>query len=979
MLLSYKDSSATQHPTWNIKDNLYDNATNIVTTTGNYQNYVSWSNNGYVNYTTAPVPTALRSPTDVPQNSGFISFSYAPTVGDRRWYQASTDMINKGSRSASAAGLYHHTVRPENVKEGEETTATVDIGFHYPAAANVALRRAATQSSTEIIDQWGACKPIAAGFALDGGNDQNWDGITWNCRSISCTKNEGEARWEVDLGVVRSITCVNLWRPIGTWKDGPANFYVFVSENPFQSTSVQATLQQAGVTAFYFSGQAETQTRFPVGRTGRYIRVQLTGTGHLWLAEVQVFTSEPADDDRDGLPDVFEDRNGNGVYDAGAGDYSNWKDADTDDDDLHDRSEYLRGKNPKSPDYQENIALNKTATQWPEGDGAASRAVDGTIDGDFNHESVTRTGFGAEARWQVDLGSIQPISWMCLWNRTDCCAEYLADFYVFVSDSPFQYTTVSQTLLQPGVGAFYFSGQAGGRTPFAVGRTGRYVRVQLKGTNYVSLAEVQVFTGEVQKLALNQAATSQKSTYGGAVSGRAVDGNTDGDWSHNSVTHTQNELGAWWQVDLGAVQSIASINLWNRTDCCGDRLTNFYVFVSDNPFLSTDVDLTRQQAGVTSFYFAGSAGMVTSLSVGRTGRYLRVQLTGQNYLSLAEVQVLTGEAPTFAIGVLPDLQMLAATSWGTGSQARYNNTIDTLRDWIPTENLKAVLSVGDAVHVSNPGRVLTPQEIIDEWTLASDSWKRLQGQCLVAVAAGNHEREDGIYGSGPQSYPSFNSYFGGTDPVLSAQSGLYSPDPEPVQNHYGGVQNAYWRRTIAGLPFLFLTLEFNTTITPWIGGTDWSTESQLIGWARGVVSSPSHQNDLVVLVTHDYNDWPTHLSSHGQYLWDKLVSQSPNMVMVMCGHMGGSGLFQRQRPNNGSLVNELLFDYQGWDGVLYPPSAEYTANLRTSAVARLMTIDPLSNRVRVKQWGCEMGGWLGQPADMSWDGFEFTLPADPRQ
>jgi hypothetical protein len=44
-----------------------------------------------------------------------------------------------------------------------------------------------------------------------------------------------------------------------------------------------------------------------------------------------------------------------------------------------------------------------------------------------------------------------------------------------------------------------------------------------------------------------------------------------------------------------------------------------------------------------------------------------------------------------------------------------------------------------------------------------------------------------------------------------------------------------------------------------------------------------------------------------------------------------------------------------------------------------MTIDPLSNRVRVKQWGCEMGGWLGQPADMSWDGFEFTLPADPRQ
>ncbi|MEM5774596.1 MAG: peptidoglycan DD-metalloendopeptidase family protein, partial [Anaerolineaceae bacterium] len=59
----------------------------------------------------------------------------------------------------------------------------------------------------------------------------------------------------------------------------------------------------------------------------------------------------------------------------------------------------------------------------------------------------------------------------------------------------------------------------------------------------------------------------------------AVDGNTNGDYFSGSVTHTKDEANPWWQVDLGAVQSIEKINLWNRTSCCSERLSNFYVFV----------------------------------------------------------------------------------------------------------------------------------------------------------------------------------------------------------------------------------------------------------------------------------------------------------------------------------------------------------------------------------------------------------------
>jgi RHS repeat-associated protein len=137
-------------------------------------------------------------------------------------------------------------------------------------------------------------------------------------------------------------------------------------------------------------------------------------------------------------------------------------------------------------------------------------------------------------------------------------------------------------------------------------------------------------------------ATSQSSTSTGGVSSRGVDGNTSGNWGDNSVTHTNLDHQAWWQVDLGSVQQIGTLRLWNRTDCCSERLSNFYVLVSDNPFSSTDLTTTINQSGVSSYYTAGQAGSRTEIGVGRSGRYVRVQLAGDNYLSLAEVEVMGG-------------------------------------------------------------------------------------------------------------------------------------------------------------------------------------------------------------------------------------------------------------------------------------------------------------------------------------------------
>jgi YD repeat-containing protein len=301
-----------------------------------------------------------------------------------------------------------------------------------------------------------------------------------------------------------------------------------------------------------------------------------------------------------------------------------------------------------------NLALGKPTMQSsdPGWGGMPGKAVDGNTDGTWADGSVTHTDSNAQAWWQVDLGQVGSIQNIQVWNRTDCCNDRLQNFYVLVSDNPFTSTNLTTTINQAGVSSYYMSGIAGVTTNMSVNRTGRYVRVQLSGTNYLSLAEVEVFgTVSPSNLALNKSATQSSDPGWGGPPSKAVDGNTDGAWANNSVTHTNNDSQAWWQVDLGAVQSIGTIKVWNRTDCCGDRLSNFYVLVSDSPFQFTSLTATLNQSGVSSYYTVGQGGSPTTITMnpGQMGRYVRVQLTGSNYLSLAEVQVWEGTSDSFSI------------------------------------------------------------------------------------------------------------------------------------------------------------------------------------------------------------------------------------------------------------------------------------------------------------------------------------------
>lgn len=131
----------------------------------------------------------------------------------------------------------------------------------------------------------------------------------------------------------------------------------------------------------------------------------------------------------------------------------------------------------------------------------------------------------------------------------------------------------------------------------------------------------------------------QSSTTFNAPASRAVDGDTTGEWSGGSVTHTANEANAWWQVDLGETKAIGAIALWGRTDCCSERLSDFYVFVSDTDLQGRSYTDILNDGTVERTYFSGTASAGDLVSPMASGRYVRIQIAGSHALQIAEVQI----------------------------------------------------------------------------------------------------------------------------------------------------------------------------------------------------------------------------------------------------------------------------------------------------------------------------------------------------
>ena len=121
---------------------------------------------------------------------------------------------------------------------------------------------------------------------------------------------------------------------------------------------------------------------------------------------------------------------------------------------------------------------------------SANRATDGSRNGNWTAGSVAHTNKGATGNWwEVDLGRRHQIRKIKVWKRTDCCTHQIKGAKVYLGDTPYTGSPAGMT----------YVGTMDEASPsqtfrFETPITGRYVVVKHAGRDWMTLAEVEVYS-----------------------------------------------------------------------------------------------------------------------------------------------------------------------------------------------------------------------------------------------------------------------------------------------------------------------------------------------------------------------------------------------------------------------------------------------------------------------------------------------------
>ncbi len=154
-------------------------------------------------------------------------------------------------------------------------------------------------------------------------------------------------------------------------------------------------------------------------------------------------------------------------------------------------------------------------------------------------------------------------------------------------------------------------------------------------------------------LSLNRS-TTMSSTNSVFTSNYGVDRALAGQTRHDGIrawfAESRVENDPWFEVDLGAVEQVGVVRLFERAVGNFNGMSNGTLFVSDVPFTSDDPAETAAQDGVTAID-VGNIGRWVDVEVFRTARYVRYQLPGANrQLTVDSLEVFeqVGQAPGLA-------------------------------------------------------------------------------------------------------------------------------------------------------------------------------------------------------------------------------------------------------------------------------------------------------------------------------------------
>lgn len=246
-------------------------------------------------------------------------------------------------------------------------------------------------------------------------------------------------------------------------------------------------------------------------------------------------------------------------------------------------------------------------------------------------------------------------------------------------------------------------------------------------------------------------------------------------------------------------------------------------------------------------------------------------------------------------------------------------------------NIKAVLCTGDLVEQNDNNalnRDMLNQSSAQMWESVSRSLERIDDKVPFISCGGNHDygfRRSENYNTNFPKYITFERSSAYKE-CLKAEY--------PNRKGDASMENAAFEFEMPGWDHKILVIS-----------SEFAPSAGAVEWARGLVTSDKYKDDYVIYLTHSYlhektakyteNEgyWVTKQEGNhsGKMLWDNLISQVPNIRMVICGHTGSpakSGdpeedyiMSTAYRVDNnvaGKPVHQMMFNVQtlggGWEG-----------------------------------------------------------------
>uniref|UniRef100_A0A1I8GQJ8 WSC domain-containing protein n=1 Tax=Macrostomum lignano TaxID=282301 RepID=A0A1I8GQJ8_9PLAT len=207
--------------------------------------------------------------------------------------------------------------------------------------------------------------------------------------------------------------------------------------------------------------------------------------------------------------------------------------------------------------------------------GVCERAFDGRTNQNYGAGSCTHTN-AEKGFWQAAIKGFARVRFVRIYNRLDCCSDRLNSFSIFLDGQECEQSYSS-------------------RKSFSVKTFSEAPNVAMQ----------TVFNRCWRRLQ------------------SAIDNNDHQLYGHKSCTHTKNEKG-WWQARTKSLSHIRTVRIFNRMDCCSERLNNFVIMVDGHECAS---------------YKSNSFFSIRAFKCNRIGQVVTVKNRKTSPLTLCEVQL----------------------------------------------------------------------------------------------------------------------------------------------------------------------------------------------------------------------------------------------------------------------------------------------------------------------------------------------------